>query len=411
MGFLSKSKTDTRYGVIIDVGSGSVLVAIVASDQQKNHPDIIWSKREYTLLRKAESLEDSAKSIMTSLINAFMLLDSEGRKVFFEKTGLRKIPTVQVTIAAPWSYTVTKTINYQNEEPFEVTDTLIEELLRTAQQKVTEELRENERVHELGLSIIARTVIDILGNGYSIIVTGKQKAVSLKVIEATAVAQKYLVDAIADAKGKIVPSADLFQFSFMLAFFYTMQDLLSDVKEYCLVDVTYEATEIGVVRDGILNYCTHIPYGSLSFARDLSEILSVTIEEAMSYLESPDTSEILAKYSDRQREAYTEVVRKYQDKLVELFSETGDSLTIPKTIFLHSNLYTEPFFKKQVADAAKANTKSSHGIKNVSAEILKKKYPAEISNEVGKVIGKDTALMVSAQFFHNHRYYAKFEQL
>ncbi len=111
MGFFSKNTSGIRYGVIVDIGSGSVLASIVSSDPSKSHPEIIWSKREYTPQKKSNTLNDRARSVMTSLLNVLMSLDSEGRKVLYEKTSVQKLPTIQFTIAAPWSYTVTKTIS------------------------------------------------------------------------------------------------------------------------------------------------------------------------------------------------------------------------------------------------------------------------------------------------------------
>lgn len=410
MGLFSLRKTKTRYGVMLDIGSGSVLCAIIASDQSKKHPEIIWSKREHSPLRKIDSLSDSAKSVMTSLMNALMALDGEGRKVFKEKTGQSKLPYIQVTIAAPWSYTATKIISYQHSEDFEVTESLVTELLRTAQQKVQEEMLENERIHELGLSIVARTTMQIVANGYPIIVTGKQKAQTLKVIQASAVAQDYLIDAIADAQDKMLPNTDLAQYSFMLPFYYTLRDLAEGVTEYCLVDITYEATEIGLIRDGVLNYCTHVPYGSFSLARDISEALSVPLEEAFGYLNTEDFENLFDKYTAEQKTKIKDIISKYQTKLSELFKETGDSLAIPKRIYLHSNLKTETFFNKQVIAAAKEATSMQHAAYNVTKELLTKNYTPEEIAAFGDS-GQDTALLISAQFFHTHGKSGNFEYL
>lgn len=410
MGLFSLSKAKVRYAIIVDIGSGSVLTAIIASDPNKNHPEIIWSKREHSPLRKINSITDSAKSVMTSLINALMALDSEGRKVMKERTGQNKLPFLQVTIAAPWSYTATKTISYQHNEDFEITDSLVAELLRTAQQKVQEEMLENERVHELGLSIVARTTMQIVANGYPIIVTGKQTTQTLKVIEASAVAQEYLIDAIADAQEKMLPGTKLTQYSFMLPFYFVMRDLQNSFSEYCLVDVTYEATEIGIVRDGVLNYCTHIPYGSFSLARDIADALSVPLEEAFGYLSSEDIFELLTMYSKEQQALVKEIIEIYQSKLADLFKETGDSLAIPRRIYLHGNLKTEPFFNKKIVAAAIEATKMQHAAYNVTKEVLTKKYSAEEIKALSES-NQDTALLISAQFFHTHGQSDNFEYL
>lgn len=410
MGLFSSTKTKTRYAVIVDIGSGSVLTAIISSNPDNPHPEIIWSKREHSPLRKINSITDSAKSVMTSLMNALMALDGEGRKVFKEKTGHNKLPFLQVTIAAPWSYTATKTISYQHNEDFEITDTLVNELLRTAQQKVQEEMLENEKVHELGLRVVAKTTMQLVANGYPIIVTGKQKAQTLKVIEASAVAQEYLTEAIEDAQNKILPGTELSQFSFMLPFYFVMRDLEKSFSEYCLVDITYEATEIGIVRDGVLNYCTHTPYGSFSLARDLAEALSIPLEEAFGYLNNEDISEFLTAHSAEKQKSAKVVIEAFQVRLAELFKETGDSLAIPKRIYLHGNLDTEPFFNKRVKNAANEATNMQHAVYNVTKEVLTKTYTSEEINSLSES-NQDTALLISAQFFHTHGQSENFEYL
>lgn len=410
MGFLFSSPERVRYGVLIDIGSGSVLAAIVASDPAKTHPDILWSKREYTPLRKTSAIADSAKSVMTSLMNALMALDGEGRRIFYEKTGTQKLNHLQVTVAAPWSYTVTKTISYQNEEPFAVSPELVAELLRTAEQKVTEEMQEHEKVNELGLAIVARTTMQILANGYPITISKEQTATSVKVVQANAVVQQYLIKAITDANEKILPSAHVSQYSFILPYYFVLTDLLDGVTEFCLIDITYEATEIGIVRDGVLTYSTHTPYGAFSLARELAAVLAVPLEEAYGYLSCEDLDCFVVKTGEDKKQEIELVLEAYHQKLSELFTETGDSLAIPKKIYLHANFSTEEFFARQILAAAASATKMQHATYNVTHELLTTHY----TNEAKQAFlnqKEDTALLISAQFFHTDEHHKKFEQL
>ena len=410
MGFFTFKKNDIRYGVVVDIGSGSVVVSIIASDIEKPYPEIIWSKREYSPLRKSFSPTDAAKSVMTSLMNALMSLDGEGRKRLQEVAKGQTLDYLQVTVAAPWSYTVTKTISYKQEETFEVTKTLLEELLRTASKKVEEEMLENEKVQDLGLSIVAKTTLQVIANGYPVTVTGKQKANTLKVIQASSVAQEYLLDAIDDARDKILPGTELSQYSFMLPYFLVIQDIVPPGSDYCLVDLTYEATEIGIVREGILTYCTHTPYGAFTLAREIADAISVPLEEAYGYLTNEELSEFTNTLSETKKEAVENIFLNYQIHLSELFKETGDELAIPKRIYVHGNLQTEPFFNAQVQAAAKMATKMPHATYNVTGELLTKNFPTEVTQSL-KEANQDTALLISAQFFHTREYRERFEQL
>ncbi len=409
MGFLSK-KPNHRTGLIIDIGSGSVLAAIVASDPNKSYPDIVWAKREYTPQRQITDENNQLKSVLTSLINVMMAFDSEGRTVCRESGFGNKITTVQVNISAPWSYTVTKNIVYQNDEEFVVSKALVEELLRTAHLKVEEELHEKEKINNLGLEIIVKSIMKIVANGYNINLTDKQKAFDLKIIEASAIAQKRLIEAVKEIKYKILPEAVLQEYSFTLPYYYVLNNLNSQNNTFCLINITYEATEIGIVRDGVLTYCSHINYGAMTLARELSDTLGVPVEEAYGYMKNEDFDIYLENYSSKQKEKVNEIMTNYQNHLIGLFKETGDSLTVPKVIYLHSNLNTEPFFNDQISKAANQATKLAHATYNVTTELLTKKYPQEYVSKLttGKL---DTGLLISAQFFHTEEYQSKFDQL
>ncbi len=375
-----------RYGVLIDIGSGSVLTAIVRSDSKKTHPEIVWSKREYTPLRNKATMADTAKSVMTSLINALMALDGEGRNALYEKTKQQKIQHLQVTISAPWACTVTKTISYKNETPFEITEEIIEELIRTAEKKVTEEMNELEKMNDNNLVIVTKNTLRVLANGYATDVRSKQLAQDIKLFQASVAVQKNIISAISDAKEKIFPALTIFQSSFILAYYFVISELSDKYAEYCIVDITYEATEIGIIRDGILTYTSHIPFGAFSLARELASVLNVPLEEA---------SEI------------EKIFTAYEKKLTLLFSETGDSLAIPKKIYIHANFSTEEFFTKKILSSASSATKMHHIAIKVTNELLSRKYSKEIKEEFLSQNG-DTALLISAQFFHTKEFQKKF---
>lgn len=408
MRFLTTGRPSIRYGVIIDIGSGSVLMSIVASADNKSHPNIIWAKREYAPLRKKASINDSAKNVLTSLVNAILSFEGEGRRALEEAVGYKKLTEVQVTIAAPWSYTITKNISYSHTEPFSLSPELVDELLRTANQQVEKDIQKNESANELGLSVIARSTAGLQANGYTILDTNNQTAKNLTVVDISVVTLDYMVNAIKEACAKVLPGSGLHLNSFILVYFNIVKQLFPIAQEFCLIDVTYEATELGIIRNGILNYTTHTPFGDFSLARELADILKITLGEAFGYLQTADPLVLL---TDRPKETIDEVKAlfdAYQKRLAALFLETGDTLSIPKKIYLHCDRQTEDFFLNQIKEAAAQVTHSNHSIYLIAKELLTKKYSAEISkNQKNAII--DTALLISAQFFHMKDLQAKIE--
>jgi hypothetical protein len=395
MGLFSHTPRAT-IGALIDVGSASVLVALVASRASEPSPHVIWSHREHIALRSDNDLEQLAKNVIAAFLNATLELDTTGRKVLAQTMADAPSPSfLTVTVAAPWSYTVTKTVSFTDDTPFTIDKALIRELERTTEQKITEELKETDLVNNLGLTVVTKGTVALTANGYPISATAGQQATSLTLARTSAIIQKYLSDAINECHEKMWRSTTLHRTSFMFAYFMATRSLFPTLTEYCLVDVTYEATEIGVVRDGVLQYCTHTPYGAFSIARDVAQLSKTPLAEAYGRLTAADlvTAESNA--------AVSELYREYEKRLSELFMETGDTLSIPKTIILHSNLDTEAFFSERLKAAAAMATHGSHHIIPVSKEIVRKFYGEIETREL--TTRHDTALLVSAQFFHTHR--------
>ena len=398
MSLFSFSGSSERIGAIIDIGSASVLVSIVSSVEGKASPHIIWSHREHAPLRNIDSLDQSSKAVMTAMMNALIKLDSEGRRALHEFNRGTKINVLQCTIAAPWSYTVTKTINYSQEEPYQITDNLVEELLRTAVQKIKQELGSNESATDLGLTVITRATMDMLANGYRIKNPTGEETTELSISHASVVAQQYLVNQIKELQQKMFGEADSNLTSYMLAFYCVAQDLYPDTYDTCLIHVTYEATEIGIVRDGTLRYSTHTPFGAFSLAREISNITSVPLYEAFQYLRSDNPYEFLETIPDAQRNEIELVFESYTARINELFKETGDDLSIPKRILLHADLKSEKFFRDIIDKAARRSLKSDPMIKMVTPNLFETMTHGKDAQKPEDL--EDTAMLVSAQFFH-----------
>jgi Tfp pilus assembly PilM family ATPase len=399
MSLFGKRQNGKRCGAVIDIGSGSVLVSIVFSDPKLLTPTIIWSHREQAPLKNIDSLGQSSKAVMTALVNASMLLDSEGRKALKEFSSHLKISELQCSISAPWSHTVTKTINYNDDKEFEITKSLINEFNQTIATEVESDFAENSQLKELNLTTISKIRMDLSANGYHITNPEGNKATELKISQAHSVAQQTLIDAIDEIQEKLIPGADTKKLSFILILFAVTRELLNQTYDTCLVDVTYEATEIGVVRDGALNYSTHTPFGSFSIAREISEITKAPLSESFGYLHTEKPYQFLDYLTEKQKVEVELVFQAYIERISNLFNETGDSLSIPKQISVHSNLRSENLFIDLIKKAAKKNLKSEPKISSVSSEIIRQTYKQQTTLN-RNLIPEDTALMLSAQFFH-----------
>jgi hypothetical protein len=174
--------------------------------------------------------------------------------------------------------------------------------------------------------------------------------------------------------------------------------------------VTDEATEIGIVRGGILTYCTHAAIGISTIARAISTTLKLPIDEAYAFLREPYYSHALSELSPDKLQSVQLVLQKYQQAITDLFHETGDTLSIPKILFLHGSFQTEEFFTEQIGLAAKAATNATHNVHSVTAELLTERYTPEQKKQL-MAQSDDTALLVATAFFHKQHHCTDFIQV
>lgn len=398
--FFGHTSKEVTYGVLLEIGSGSVMAAIISSDAKRPTPTIVWSRREFTVTKGGATPAQSAKNIITTLINVSMLIESEGRQALEEIAPRTQLSSLLITIAAPWSYTVTKTIEYKKEEPFIITKDLVQDLAATAIKKITEELKENETAESLGLTVIARATTHVHANQYPTKNPFNKKATLVQLAHVSAVAQTYLMNALADVQNKLFPKLSAQTYSFMMVFHHiTHTQLYPNLAEYCLVDITHNATELGIVRDGVLRFCTHTPVGISTLAEAIGEALNIPTVEALAFMKEPFHTTALEQLTGAQRAKLDHVLAEYQTEITTLFTETGDNLAIPKTVLMHSGHLFEPFLADHIKTASRTATKSAHVVHHITSNIINKRI-GEMDKKALLNHTNDTSLLLSALFFH-----------
>jgi hypothetical protein len=401
MSVFFRGRGASRYGLLIDIGSGSVLISIVATEPDELHPIILWAVREHVPLGINTTIEQTAKAVMTALMSALLQFESAARSTLHTYDARATITDIQIVVAAPWSYTITKHIHYRKDEPFQIDKPFLSSLVDTAQHKIDTELKEHEMAANLDLAIVLRTVLAVIANGYSLTSITKQKATEVTIIYGSAVIQEQLASTIADVHQKIAPRATPYISSFMLAFDQVRALIKPHWDEVCLVDLTYEATEIGLVRAGSIRYCTHTPLGSRTLARTIAHETKTPVADVMSRMQGQTPDEFVASFSTRQQTIVQNQLDAYQAALTELFGETGDALAIPKQLLFHTEQALEPFFTPLLLAAAKQSTKITHHSAPATSLIIDHFHNHPHQHTKTDSVITDTAMLVSALFFHN----------
>ena len=388
---LSKHGPDGRYGAVIDIGSGSAGVAIIVSDPLETNPKIIWSYRERMVLRDHINLAATEKNITTTIVNAILELGNTGIRALHEYDRKARLDSVLITISAPWSYTVARTATISEKQPFTVSPELIEELTESASAQAKAAVNEDLVIEQLELEVITNTTVGISANGYRIHNPYVSEIEKLTLSQLIGMAEKQLISATREALEKVLPNIEVFMGTFMQFYYQVLNVAHPDTTEICLIDITAEATELGIVRDSILKHTTFIPVGLNSLARDISKLCNLPKEEALGYFRANQSDSRGLLTAEKQAELDA-IVAQYENLVAALFTRTGDTLSIPKTVFLHTDAATEQFF----SDILKKATRTATGTKHVIHPITSEFFNPDMDI--------DTAILLSAHVFHNHIY-------
>jgi hypothetical protein len=300
---------------------------------------------------------------------------------------------VQCTVTAPWAHTVTKRIDYSQKDDFEVSKELVDELVATAITKSKADVTEETLTDELGLAIASRATLHVLLNGYRTKNPVGEMAKDVTLLHTTVAVQDYVLQAIEELHRKMFVSATLEVYSYALALHCVADDIAPQHTNMSLLDVTHECTELSIVRDGELTHVTHANFGVYSLAREFAAVLDVPLGEALGHLKAGPAT--LKEQVTEAKYAELETVQlAYANKLVELFSQTGDNLVIPRQIVLHCDALYEEFIATMIGKATKVAISSEPVLIKASSAIL-----ANIT-KADKAVYADSAILVANHFFH-----------
>ncbi len=393
-----KQRSQREYAALLDIGSGSVTASIVFSDHTANTVEIVWTHHERHLLKETDP-KFGNKPLLTVLLQAILTLGSEGLATLKTYDSRARINRLQISVSAPWSYTITKSVRISKDSPFLISKSLLDDVRATAEEKITADIDENQIARSLELTIVTRSITELLANGYQIDQMQQQEVNSLSLKLSSVIIQDYLHKAIKEARDKVLPKTKLQIFSTILQLYYVIQDLHKEMCEYCIISITLEATEIGVVRDGVLTYSTHESYGIFNLVQEIAQIQNVPLSEVYAKIQQ---GALLDNQSGKVGEAVTDIFQKYQKKVTALLQQTGDGFTIPKSVYIHATGSTENALKPHIELATQRATGFVHIVHTVADEI-------QIPSASGTA---DTTIQdVSGYFFHRYGHDTRFSYL
>jgi hypothetical protein len=378
--------SDAVYGVLIDISSGTVGVAIVESPFGEKLPKLIYTHRNTMRVTKhgAEKSEN-IRRVREALFSAALTLSQEGKQALAEYNPNAVIKKLYITCSSPWSYTVARTVHYKNDEPFKVTHTIIDDLIQSAETEILNHLRDETEVADEKYSVVERVTVDISINDYPVSQPLNLKGTSLGLSHVAGLIPQEILDAVNEVQEKLFPETELRAHTYMLIMYCVMRDIFPRLNSLCIIDVTGEATEFGVVENGLLIENTSIPVGSNTFVRNVMEATNKPATDIQSHMSLDNERAHL------ETDVFEPYINEYENQLFNAITKILEHRTIPANIVITTHRPYEHFFAPIVKRVFKKALATDPHMLSIKESII---------DEISHGAGDDVYLALGARFFH-----------
>ncbi len=327
MGFFSL-KSKEELVAIFDVGSASVggALVLVNTSPQKNKtaPKVLYATRSKFVFQD----DFNFNHFLFSMLQTFEVVAKDLEK---QKLGAPK--RIHCFLASPWYASQTRIARFQKNTPFIFTKKLWNELV---EKEVTAFSANELQAHankEDTPRVIEKKTMHLTLNGYEIADPVDKKASELELSIFMSISPEKILKSIEDIVWHF-SHAPVFFSSFLFASFVGVRDAFAGERDYLIVDVAGEMTDIGLVKNNILSESASFPRGKNFVIRkvasglkrsgpDTLSLINLTISGTIDEGTKPKVEALLSK-------ARAEWLSSFQRTLANISS----ALSLPSTIFL-----------------------------------------------------------------------------
>ena len=320
--------------VIFDIGSASIGGAVVFPG--KEVPRISYCTRIYLPFPEKADKQHLLPQIEEVLSQVVGRVQKEGLRSKGKESMVPK--EIVCVLSSLWSNTRTTSASFEHKERFVVTDNIMDNLLAQIH-KTNEEDKEDTTV------TIEEVVVNSLLNGYPTRFPLGKRAQRIDVSFLESTVAKSLHEKMDDVIYKVFsPDIPLLLRSFTLVGFSVTRDVFDDVKDFILIDVTGEITEISVVRDSALEDTLSFPYGRNTIVRDIAKKTKSVPEDVLARVRLA-----LADEGASMREDLAEEEKQWTKMFGKACGElSSDTRPLPQKVFLVADAGYGKWFRSMI---------------------------------------------------------------
>ncbi len=381
-----RGNTGPVYGALIDIGSGSIGVAIVVSEKDAKRPKIIYAERMHMRISEHSASGDEAeRRIREALLSASLSLSQEGNQSLTAYDAKAKIRQLYVTCTSPWSRTMSRSVHYESESPFKITQKLLDDLVQSAEAEIFSHLKNDSLIEYHAFEVVERATVDILVNDYRITDPLNMSGVSLSLSHIAGLVPKEILKTVYEIQDKLFPHSELHTHTYMLAAYCVLRDLFPKIHSSCVIDITAEAVEFGIIENNLLIDNSFIPYGSSTMTRDIISKTNQPSADVLTRIRAfGEEGDTLSTDLKGHVEEYIQHIQVGLEAIIE-------HRVLPSDIIITTHQSYKKLFRYIVEEALRRVKPSSSRLITVDQEIL------ERIAEGGE---GDVYLVLGAGFFH-----------
>ena len=390
MFFFGKDTESTQYATLIDISSGSVGIGIIESTPRESLPKLLYAQRtEMRVSTHTKSdMHTDVERIKEVLLSSALTLANDGLRILREHNEKAKITSFFVTCSSPWAYTIARNVRYENDTSFKITKSIVYELIQSAEKEILSTIREHTHIQTHEFQIVEKATVDITVNDYSVINPFNLNGKMLSLSHIVGLVPTGILSSISEIQDKLFPHTHLRTHTFMLVAYCVLRDLFPKSRSMCIIDITGEATEFGIVENNLLVENSFIQQGCNTLLRDVSKSSGKPVSDIRTSLYEAEKHNTLdSKIYEPFSGSYTESV---QTQLTTILAQRS----LPEHIILITNPPFAYYFKTLLEKVISEVIHSEVLITTLDNDTI------QSLSETNNSYDTDVYLSLSARFFH-----------
>lgn len=340
MGLFSFSSHQKEVALIVDVGSASVGASFaLISSEPKTQPVITGSAR--IPLEFQEHLRfDRFVNLMLGAVEASILS--------LVKISKEKPESIHCFMASPWYASQVRKTSLKKNKKFVFTDELFNSLVNEEAKRFQEEEVANYARLKEHTYFIEKQVVDVSLNGYHMENPFGVTAQNAELSVFFSIAPEHIVIKIRERIEKILPHRPIVFHTFLLPFFTTIRDIFNEHRDFLLIDVGGEVTDIALIKDQNIKESISFPLGRNFVLRRSAELFKKSIEEMRSLFFLMTEGKLEASVKEKTAKIFFLVRQEWLKMFHEALLSISSKTLLPNAVFLASDADVLRWFMESI---------------------------------------------------------------